>query len=164
MTSHLHRVHREMELLRKCWIPLNEAQLESVAGSVNLSVDDLFGTNGTGMEQGLQARPKKDFQVVFRRLEWRAFHWTKNSLDERSSIRSKHWGHSRKGDWRFGGVHSRKEHKRRSPLDSYNAYKVQKPCGTFKLVTKQDTAPVLLQVFQISFKGSFSDTCWCESS
>ena len=42
---------------------------ESVAGSVNLSVDDLFGTNGTGMEQGVQARPKKDFQVVFRRLE-----------------------------------------------------------------------------------------------
>ena len=55
MTSHLHRVHREMQLVRKCWIPLKEAQLESVAGSVNLSVDDLFGTNGTGMEQGVQA-------------------------------------------------------------------------------------------------------------
>ena len=37
--------------------------------------------------------------------------------------------------------------KRRSPLYSNNAYKVQKLSGTDKLVTEQDTVPVLLQVF-----------------
>ena len=51
----------------------------------------------------------------------------------------------------------RTKHKRRSPLYSFNAYKVQKPSGTDKLVTKQDTVSVLLQVFQMCFKGSFSN-------
>ena len=38
----------------------------------------------------------------------------------------------------------KKNIKRRSPLYSYNAYKVQKPSGSDKLVTKQDTVSVLL--------------------
>ena len=54
MTSHLHRVRdqKEMQHLRKCWIPLKEAQLQakSVAGIINLFVDHLFGTCGIEME------------------------------------------------------------------------------------------------------------------
>ena len=40
------------------------------------------------------------------------FHRTKNLLHDRSSIRTKHWGQSRMGDWRIGGHPSRKEHKK----------------------------------------------------
>ena len=58
---------------------------------------------------------------------------------------------------RIGGDPNRKEHEGRSPLYSYNAYKVQTPSGSDKLVTKQDTVPVLLQVCQMCFKGSFSN-------
>ena len=36
---------------------------ESVAGSINLFVDDLFGTCGTEIEQRVLARLRKDFQV-----------------------------------------------------------------------------------------------------
>ena len=36
---------------------------KSVAGITNLFVDGLFGTGGTEMEQRVQARHKKDFQV-----------------------------------------------------------------------------------------------------
>ena len=36
---------------------------KSVAGIKHLFVDDLFGTGGTEMEQRVQARLKKDFQV-----------------------------------------------------------------------------------------------------
>ena len=51
------------------------------------------------------------------------------------------------------------KNKKISPLYSCNAYQVQKPSGTDKLVTKQETVPVLLQVFQMCFKGSFSNNC-----
>ena len=36
---------------------------KSVAGIINLFVDDLFGTGGTEMEQRVLTRLKKDFQV-----------------------------------------------------------------------------------------------------
>ena len=36
---------------------------KSVAGIINLFVDDLFGTGGTDMEQRVLATPRKDFQV-----------------------------------------------------------------------------------------------------
>ena len=68
-----------------------------------------------------------------------------------------------KGEWRIGGDPSRKEHKRRCPLYSNNAYKVQKPSGTDKLVRTQDTVSVLLLVFKMCFNGSFSNNWWCES-
>ena len=54
-----------MDALRKCWIPLQEAQLQENPwqGSFNLFVDDLFGTGGKEMEQRVLARLSKDFQV-----------------------------------------------------------------------------------------------------
>ena len=36
---------------------------KSVAGIINLFVDDLFGTGGTEMEQRVLARHRKNFQV-----------------------------------------------------------------------------------------------------
>ena len=39
------------------------ATAKSVAGFINLFMDDLFGTGGTEMEQRVLARLKKDFQV-----------------------------------------------------------------------------------------------------
>ena len=36
---------------------------KSVAGIINLFVDDLFGTGGTEIEQRVLARLRKDFQV-----------------------------------------------------------------------------------------------------
>ena len=36
---------------------------KSVAGIINLFVDDLFGTGGTEMEQRVVARPRKDFEI-----------------------------------------------------------------------------------------------------
>ena len=100
----------------------------------------------------------------FRRLEWCALHRTKNSLDERPSNRTKHLSQSSKGDCKIGGDPNRKEHEGRSPLYSYNAYKVQTPSGSDKLVTEQDTVPVLLQNFEMCFRSSFPDNWWCKSS
>ena len=54
----------------------------SVAGILNLFVDDLFGTGGTEMGQRVLARLGKDSQSWFRRLECCALHRTKNVLDE----------------------------------------------------------------------------------
>ena len=51
----------------------------SVAGIVNLIVDDLFGTGGTEMEQRVLAGLKKGFPSWFRRLEWCVFHRTEMS-------------------------------------------------------------------------------------
>ena len=55
MTSHLNRVrdYREMKHLRKCWIPLKDAQLQANPWqeSYTFFEDDLFGTGGTEMEQ-----------------------------------------------------------------------------------------------------------------
>ena len=56
---------------------------------------------------------RKGFPSWFRRLEWCAFHRTTNSSDEGSSIMTKHWGQSRKGDWRIEGDPCRKEHKKK---------------------------------------------------
>ena len=39
------------------------ATRKSVAGIINLFVDDLFGTSGTEMEQSVLARLRKDIQV-----------------------------------------------------------------------------------------------------
>ena len=50
-----------------------------------------------------------------------------------------------------------KEYKRRSPLYSNNAYKVQKPSGADVFFAELDTVSVLLQNFQMCFKGSFSN-------
>ena len=61
-------------------------------------------------------------------------------------------------------IPAKKNIKRRSPLYSCNAYKVKKLFGTEKLVTEQDTVPVLLLILQMCFKGSFSNRWWCEGS
>ena len=54
-TSQINRVcgQKWMLHMRKCWIPLQEVQLQRnpVAGIINLFVDDLFGTGGIEMEQ-----------------------------------------------------------------------------------------------------------------
>ena len=49
------------------------------------------------------------------------------------------------------------KHGRRPPMYPCDAYKIQKPSATDKLVAEQDTASVLLQVFQMCFNGSFSN-------
>ena len=64
---------------------------KSVAGIVNLFVDDLFGTGGTEMEQRVLARLRKDFHVGSE--DWIidvTCHKTKNSLDKGFSIRIVH--------------------------------------------------------------------------
>ena len=57
---------------------------KSVAGLINLFVDDLFGTSGAEMEQRVPARLSKDFQVGSE--DWndvtftgRRIRWTKDS-------------------------------------------------------------------------------------
>ena len=57
----------------------------SVAGIINLFVGDFFGTGGTEMEQRVSYP-----DLCVKRLEGCALHRTKNSLDEGSSIRTKH--------------------------------------------------------------------------
>ena len=56
---------------------------KSVAGIINLFVDDLFGTGGNEMEQRVPTRLRKDFQVGSE--DWNAvtftgqrFRWTKD--------------------------------------------------------------------------------------
>ena len=69
LTSHLNRVRdyieREMQQLRKCWIPLKEPQLQANPWQEPQSflLMIFFGTTGNEMEQGDQARLRKDFQV-----------------------------------------------------------------------------------------------------
>ena len=72
---------------------------KNVAGTINLFVDDLFETDGTEIEQRVLARPRKDFSSWLWRLEWCDIYRTKNSLDERFSIRIAHWGKPPKGHW-----------------------------------------------------------------
>ena len=50
------------------------------------------------------------------------------------------------------------------PTAPCNAYKVQKPSQTQKLVAKRDTISVLLQVLQMCFNGSFSNSWRCDAS
>ena len=75
--------------LRKCWIPLQEVGLQEnpEQEQIHLFLDDLFGTGGTEMEQRVLARLRKNFQVGSE--DWNDVK-TKNSLDERSSIRTVH--------------------------------------------------------------------------
>ena len=114
---------------------------KSVAGILKLFVDAIFGQ----MARMMYFSKDKEF------VGWKIF----NHDQALKSVQ--------KGGWRIGGDPSRKEHKRRSPRYSNNAYKVQKPSGTDKLVRTQDTVSVLLLVFKMCFKGSFSNNWWCES-
>ena len=67
MTSYLNRVrdHRETQHMKKCWIPLTEAQLQANPWqeSQNILVDDIFGTGRTETEPPVLARLRKNFQV-----------------------------------------------------------------------------------------------------
>ena len=63
---------------------------KSVAGILNPFVDGLFGTGGTEMEQRVPARLKKGVHVDSEDWNDVLFTGQKNSLDERSSNRTKH--------------------------------------------------------------------------
>ena len=62
------RERSKMDALRKCRILLQEAQLQENPwqGSLNLVVDDLFGTGGKEMEQRVLTRLRKDFMLAQR--------------------------------------------------------------------------------------------------
>ena len=61
----------------------------SVTGIINLFVDVPFGTGGTEMDQRVLVRLRKDFQVGSE--DWNDVLFTgQNSLDEGSSVRTKH--------------------------------------------------------------------------
>ena len=77
--------------LRKCWVPLQEVQLQEnpCQESLIFFVDDIFGTGGTEMEQRVLARLWQDFQVGSE--DWNDVTFTgQNSVDEGSSIRIVH--------------------------------------------------------------------------
>ena len=59
------------------------ATRKSVAGIINLFVDDLFGTGGNEMEQRVLTRLKIDFKVGSEDWNDAAFYIKKNSLDTR---------------------------------------------------------------------------------
>ena len=88
------------------------------------------------------SQTQKGFPSWFRRLKWCDLYRTENSLDEGSSIWTVHWGQARKGRWGTGGDLSWTKHEERSPLYTCNAYKVQKPSGTDKLVAEQNIVSV----------------------
>ena len=162
-TSQLNGVRgqREMQHLRTFWIPLKEVQQpeKSVAGTVNLFVDHLFGTGGTEMEQHVLARLRKDFQVGSE--DWndvlitgQRIRWMKDPQSGPSIEVSQG-----RGIEELGEIPVEKNTNEDLHCTPGNAYQVQKPSKTDKLVTKQDTVSVLLQVCQMCFKGSFSYNC-----
>ena len=123
--------------LRKCWIPIagSPATGKSVTRINNLFVDALFGTGGAEMEHRVLARLRKDFQVGSE--DWndvtftgQRIRWTKDSqsglcievsqqeaVDELEEIPVER---NTKED-----LHC-----------TCNAYKVQEPSGTDKLVAE----------------------------
>ena len=89
---------------------------KTVVGIIHLSVDDLFGTGGTEMEQRVLSRLGKDFQVGSVTCTGQRIRWIKDSQSGRDPSRTKH--------------------ERRSPQFSCDAYKVQEPSGTDELVAE----------------------------
>ena len=79
-------------------------------------------------------------------------------------MRTKHWGHSRKGDWRIRGGPSRKERKRTSPLYSYKAIKYRSVLGQINWLQSKRQFQCCHKFSRCAFKGSFSNNWWCESS
>ena len=63
---------------------------KSVAGIINLFVDDLFGTGGNEMGQRVLTRLRKIFPSWFRRLQRCSLYRTENSLDTRFPKRAAH--------------------------------------------------------------------------
>ena len=108
-TSHFNCVcdHREMQQLRECWIPLKEAM--QISGRNYKPFLQMISSEKLEPKWNNVSWPdlQKTFPSWFRRMEWHALRRTKNSLDEGSSIRTKHWGQSRMVYWRVGGDPSR---------------------------------------------------------
>ena len=152
-TSYLNRMHdhREMQHLTKMLDPIQggPATGKSVAGIINLFVDDLSGTGGTVMEQRVLARRRRAFHVGSE--DWN------DVLVTRQRIRRMKCPQLGPSIEVIQERASRKEHERRSPLYSCNAYQVQMPSRRDKLVAEWDTVSVLLHVFQMRFNGSFSN-------
>ena len=123
---------------------------KSVAGIINLFVDDLFGTGGTEMEQRVLARLRNDVKVGSEDwndvlLTGQRIRWMKDPQLGPSIAVSQE-----RAIEELEEIPVEKK-KRRSPRRD-------------KLVAEQDTVPVLLQVFQMCFNVSFSNNWWCESS
>ena len=131
--------------LKKCLIrgPISG---KSVVRIMNLFVVDLFGTGGTELEQRVLTRLRGN-PSWFGRLEWCDLHTTKNSLEKGSSIWTVHWSQSRQRllmSWKRSQWN---ETRKRPPLHSCNAFKVQKFSVTDELVAEQDTVSMLLHFF-----------------
>ena len=84
VTSHSNRFcdHREMQHLRKCWIPLKDAQLQASPWQESStfsrrSLRNRLNRNGTACPSQTQ----KGFPCCIRRLEWYAFQRKNNSLE-----------------------------------------------------------------------------------
>ena len=139
---------------------------KSVAGIINLFVDDLFGTGGQDMEQRVLARLRKDFHVGSE--DWndetftgQRFRCTKDpqtgshievsqekAVEELEERRRSQWNATRKI----------------LPLYPCNAYRIHKLSGTNTLATEKDTVSVVLQVFQMCLNDSLSNNWRCEGS
>ena len=130
---------------------------KSVARILNLFVDDLFGTGGTQMEQRVPASVRKDFQVGSEgwndvTFTGQRIRWMKDSQSG-SCIEVT----QQKAIDELEEISKRTKCEKRSPLYSCDAYQVQKPSGTDKLVTEKDTISVLLQIFQMCLNGGFTN-------
>ena len=137
------------------------ATRKSVAGIINLFVDDLFGTGGNEMEERVLTGLRKYFQVGSEVWNDVAFtgqriRWTQDSqngpyievsqdtaIDELEEI-------------------TVERNTKEDLHHSFNGHSVQKPSD--KLATTQDTVPMLLQGLQMRFDGSFSNSWRRESS
>ena len=154
-----------MDALRKCWISLQEAQLQENPwqGSLIYLWMIFFGTDGKEMEQRVLTRLRKDFHVgsedwndvtfTRQRIRWAEDPQTGSHIEVSQEkaieeLRRSQWNATRK----------------KLPLYPCNAYRIHKLSGTNKLVAEQDTVPMLSQVFQLCFNDSLSNNWRCEGS
>ena len=140
------------------------AARKSVAGIINLFVDDLFGTGGNKMEQRVLTRRRKDFHLGSEDWNDVAFtgqriRWTQDSQNGPYIEVSQD-----KAIDEVEGHPNETKHEGRPRLHSFDAYNVQKPSGTDKLAAEKDTVPMLLFMFKMRFDGSFSNNWRCEVS
>ena len=125
---------------------------KSVAGIINLFVDNLFGTGGNEMEQRVLTRPRKDFQVGSK--DW-------------SDVDIKFAGHKIPQNGPYIEVSQNKatdeleeiaveRNTRKTSIALLQCTQCTEAYWTDKLDTEWDTVP-MLQNFQMWFDGSLSN-------
>ena len=131
---------------------------KTVARIINLFAGDLFGTGGNEMEQRVLTRLRNDFHasaedwhdVAFTR---QGIRWTQDSQNEPYI----EVGQEKAFD-ELEEISAKDDSHYTSSMQTIN---VQKPSGTDELATKWYTIPMLLQIFQMRFGGSFSNSSRC---